>query len=129
MNKPEFLRFLLTGGIAAAANFGSRFIFSSFFSYSIAVLAAYLVGMFVAFILMRGHVFNVNQGNLKTQVAKFVGVNVLAVLQTLAISLFIARWAMPSVGITEHAEALGHLVGVIIPVVTSYFGHKYITFR
>jgi len=123
------LRFLLTGGIAAAANFGSRFIFSSFFSYSIAVLAAYLVGMFVAFILMRGHVFNVNQGNLKTQVAKFVGVNVLAVLQTLAISLFIARWAMPLVGITEHAEALGHLVGVIIPVVTSYFGHKYITFR
>jgi len=126
---PEFLRFLLSGGIAAAANFGSRFIFSSFLSYGVAVLAAYLVGMLVAFLLMRGHVFNARQGLLKVQVAKFIVVNVLAMLQTLVISVFMARWAMPSVGITEHAEALGHLVGILVPVLTSYFGHKYITFR
>lgn len=129
MITPEFLRFLLAGGIAAAANFGSRFIFSNLFSYSVAVFAAYLVGMLVAFLLMRGHVFNASQGPLAPQVTKFVGVNVLAVLQTLAISLVMARWALPSVGITEHAEALGHLVGVLVPVVTSYFGHKFLTFR
>lgn len=129
MIRPEFLRFLLAGGIAAAANFGSRFIFSNFFSYSVAVFAAYLVGMLVAFLLMRGHVFNASQGPLAPQVTKFIGVNVLAVLQTLAISLLMVRWALPSVGITEHAEALGHLVGVLVPVVTSYFGHKFLTFR
>jgi len=126
---PEFLRFLLSGGIAAAANFGSRFIFSNFFSYGLAVFAAYLVGMLVAFLLMRGHVFNASQGPLAPQVTKFVGVNALAVLQTLAISLIMARWALPSVGITHYAEALGHLVGVLVPVVTSYFGHKLLTFR
>lgn len=125
----EFPRFLIAGGIAAAANFGSRFIFSNFFSYSVAVFVAYLVGMLVAFLLMRGHVFNASHGPLAPQVTKFVGVNVLAVLQTLAISLVMARWALPSVGITEHAEALGHLVGVLVPVVTSYFGHKFLTFR
>jgi len=125
----QFSLFVLVGGIAAIANFVSRVFFSFFLNYSLAIFFAYLVGMFVAFILMRGHVFNVNQGSLKIQVAKFTGVNVLGVLQTLTISLIMARWAMPSVGITEHAEALGHLVGVIIPVVTSYFGHKYITFR
>lgn len=129
MITPEFLRFLLAGGIAAAANFGSRFICSIFFSYSVAVFLAYLVGMLFAFLLMRRHVFNANRGPLAPQVSKFLGVNVFAGLQTLAISLVMARRALPAVGITDHAEALGHLVGVLVPVVSSYFGHKFLTFR
>lgn len=129
MITPQFMRFLVAGGIAAGANFGSRFVFSIFFAYGVAVFFAYLVGMLVAFLLMRGHVFNASQGPLAPQVIKFVGVNLLAVLQTLAISLLLARWVLPSVGIEDQAEALGHLVGVLVPVVTSYFGHKFLTFR
>lgn len=129
MITPQFLRFLVAGGVAAAANFGSRFIFSIYFSYGVAVFFAYLVGMLVAFLLMRGHVFDANNRSLAPQVTKFIGVNLLAVLQTLAISLLLARWVLPSVGIQDHAEALAHLVGVLVPVVTSYFGHKYLTFR
>jgi len=41
----------------------------------------------------------------------------------------LARWVLPSIGIVEHAEALAHLVGVLVPVVTSYFGHKRWSFR
>ena len=129
MMTPQFIRFLVAGGIAAGANFGSRFVFSIFFAYGIAVFFAYLVGMLVAFLLMREHVFNASQGQLLPQVIKFVGVNLVAVLQTLAISLLLARWALPSVGIEGHAEALAHLVGVLVPVVTSYFGHKFLSFR
>lgn len=129
MISPQFMRFLIAGGIAAGANFGSRFVFSIYFSYGVAVVLAYLVGMMVAFLLMRGHVFNAKQGPLAPQIIRFVMVNVLAVLQTLAISLVMARWVLPAVGITDHAEALGHLVGVLVPVVTSYFGHKFLTFR
>lgn len=129
MLTPEFLRFLIAGGVAAGANFGSRFVFSMFLDYGFAVFFAYLVGMLVAFLLMRGHVFDAKGGSLAPQVAKFVGVNVVAVLQTLVISLVLARWVLPSFGIVEHAEALAHLVGVLVPVVTSYFGHKFLTFR
>lgn len=129
MITPQFLRFLVAGGVAAGANFGSRFVFSIFFTYGVAVFLAYLVGMLVAFLLMRGLVFNARQGPLAPQVTKFIGVNVLAVLQTLAISLLLARWVLPSVGIMDNAEALGHLVGVLVPVLTSYFGHKFLTFR
>lgn len=125
----EFLRFLVVGGIAACANFGSRFIFSIFFDYSFAIVLAYLIGMLVAFLLMRKHVFDARQKPLSPQVVKFIGINTLAVIQTLAISLLLARWALPSVGIQNHVEALSHLVGVIVPVVTSYFGHKLITFK
>ena len=129
MITPQFMRFLLAGGMAAGANFGSRFVFSIFFSYGTAVFLAYLVGMLVAFLLMRGHVFNASQGPLAPLVTKFVGVNLVAVLQTLAISLLLARWVLPSVGIRDHAEVIGHLVSVLVPVVTSYFGHKFLTFR
>ena len=129
MITPEFLRFLIAGGISAFANFGSRFIFSNFFSFGVAVFVAYLIGMLVAFLLMRGHVFNASQGPILPQLIKFVGVNFFAMIQTLAISLVMASWAFPSMGIVEQAEALGHLVGVLVPVVTSYFGHKFLTFR
>ena len=125
----QFLRFLVAGGIAAAANFGSRFVFSIFVDYGFAVSFAYLVGMLVAFLLMRGHVFDASSGPLAPQVSKFVGINVLAVLQTLAISLLLARWVLPSVGVIDQAEALAHFIGVLVPAVSSYFGHKFLTFR
>lgn len=126
---PQFLRFLVAGGIAAAANFSSRFLFSLWVSYSAAIVSAYLVGMVVAFLLMRGHVFDASKGPLVPQALKFAGVNVLAVLQTLVISLLLARWMLPSLGVTAQAEAIAHLFGVLVPVITSYFGHKMLTFR
>lgn len=126
---PQFVRFLVAGGIAAGANFGSRFLFSVFFAYEVAIVLAYLTGMLVAFLLMRGHVFDARRGALLPQIGKFVGVNLLAVVQTLVISIVLARWALPAMSITQHVEAIAHLVGVLVPVVTSYFGHKFLTFK
>lgn len=126
---PQFVRFLFAGGIAAAANFGSRFVFSQWLHYSVAIVLAYLVGMTVAFVLMRRHVFAAGQGKLAPQVVKFVAVNLLAVLQTLLISLVLARWLLPAWGVQTHNEAIAHLVGVVVPVFTSYFGHRLLTFK
>lgn len=126
---PQFLRFLVAGGIAAAANYGSRFVFSQWLGYGVAIVLAYLVGMGVAFVLMRQHVFDAREGALGPQVAKFAAVNALAALQTLLISLLLARWLLPRLGIVEHAEAIAHLVGVLVPVVTSYLGHRMLTFK
>ena len=126
---PQFLRFLVAGGIAAVSNYGSRFIYNQWTSYEIAIILAYLTGMIVAFVLMRGHVFNANKKALAPQLVNFVLINVLAVLQTLLISVILAYWVLPAMGLTEHAEALAHLVGVLVPVVTSYIGHKYLTFK
>ncbi len=129
MLTPKFVRFLLAGGIAAGANYGSRFLFSCWLGYEQAIVLAYLVGMLVAFMLMRGHVFAVMGKALTPQIAKFVGVNLLAVTQTLIISVLLARWVLPGWGVVDHAEAWAHLSGVLVPVVTSYFGHKFFTFR
>ncbi|MFN9030644.1 MAG: GtrA family protein [Betaproteobacteria bacterium] len=125
----RFGLFLVAGGLAAAANYGSRFGFSLWFSYPVAIVLAYLVGMTVAFILMRQYVFDGTGKALGPQVVKFILVNVLAVLQTLVVSLVLARWLLPALGVESHVEAIAHAFGVAVPAVTSYLGHKKATFR
>ena len=129
MLSAQFLRFVLAGGVAAAANYGSRFLFSAWLPYPAAITCAYLVGMAVAFALMRQYVFSGAGQPMLPQVAKFAIVNLLALLQTLVVSLVLARWVLPAVGVREHVEAIAHLVGVAVPVFTSFLGHRQATFR
>ncbi len=125
----QFGRFLVAGGIAAAANFGSRFLFSRWMSFEWAVLCAFVVGLSVGLTLMRTYVFAATGKSLPRQVSWFVGVNLLAVAQTFFISVALAKWVLPALGVRTYAEAIGHLVGILTPVITSYFGHRLITFR
>jgi putative flippase GtrA len=126
---PQFALFLLAGGVAAVANYASRFGFSLWFAFPVAIALAYGVGMITAFVLMRRYVFQAHGRDLVPQVVKFVLVNALALLQTMVVSLVLARWLLPSVGITDRAEALAHAVGVAFPVLTSYVLHKQATFK
>ena len=121
--------FLVAGGIAAAANYGSRFIFSLWFSFPVAIVLAYLVGMTVAFVLMRHYVFEGHGKALGPQIWKFTLVNLLAVAQTLVVSVVLARWLLPWAGFTQHVDAIAHAVGVAVPLVSSYFGHRLATFK
>jgi putative flippase GtrA len=125
----QFLRFVVAGGVAAAANYGSRFAFSAWLPYPAAISCAYLIGMAVAFALMRRYVFAAGGQPMLPQVLKFVLVNMFALLQTLVVSLVLARWVLPAMAVTTHAEAIAHLVGVVVPVFTSFIGHRQATFR
>jgi putative flippase GtrA len=124
----QFIRFLLAGGVAAAANYGSRFAFSAVLPYGAAIACAYAVGMVVAFALMRQYVFFAGGERLAPQVARFVAVNALALLQTLVVSLLLAHWLRPFAS-EQQAEGLAHLAGVVVPVFTSFLGHRHATFR
>ena len=125
----QFAGFLVAGGIAAAANVGSRMAFSLVFDLAVAVVLAYLVGMAVAFVLMRRHVFPPSGAPLARQVAIFSAVNALAVLQTLVVTLLLARWLLPRMGVATHVEEIAHVVGVCVPIFTSFLGHKHFSFR
>lgn len=128
MVSSEFVRFVISGGVAAAANFGSRFVFSLWLPYEAAVTCAYGVGMVTAFVLMRSFAFRAQAAPWRSQVGAFVLVNLLAVAQTVVISSLLARWALPALGWQWHAEAVAHAVGVAVPVLTSYLGHRHATF-
>lgn len=127
--KSEFAGFLVAGGLAALANIGSRMLLNQLVSYPVAIVLAYLVGMVTAFLLMRGQVFGTRSKRLGSEITAFVVVNALAVLQTLVVSLGLAYYVLPWIGIQQHAETVAHVVGVAVPVITSYYGHKYWTFR
>lgn len=129
MRTKQFLYFILSGGVAAGLNWGSRFLFSQVAPFELALILAFFVGLSSGFILMRFFIFDGGGKPITPQAGKYIAVNVFALLQTLLISLIFARWALPAVGITDNAEGLGHLIGVLVPVVSSYFGHKYLTFR
>ena len=125
----QFAGFLVAGGIAAAANVGSRILFSRLVGLELAVILAYLVGMTVAFVLMRSAVFPPSAAPIGRQVALFAAVNLAALLQTLVVTLLLARWLLPAAGLRSHVEEIAHIVGVGVPIVTSFFGHKYLSFK
>lgn len=129
MISKQFLRFLVAGGVAAAANFGSRILLSLVMPYTTAIVVAYCIGMVTAFLLNRRFVFEASSNPLHRQAGWFIAINLLAVLQTLAVSLLLARWLFPAIGMTFHPETLAHAAGVAVPVFTSYLGHKAFTFR
>jgi putative flippase GtrA len=125
----QFALFLLTGGLAALVNFGSRILYSEWLSYSNAIITAYITGMITAFILARALVFTGTQRSLRRSFAYFTVINVLAVIQVWCISMALALYLLPGLGITRYVEEIAHAVGVTFPVFTSYLGHKYWSFR
>jgi putative flippase GtrA len=125
----QFLAFLLTGGLAAAVNFGTRILFSLWMGYSAAIVLAYLVGMITAFLLARQFVFKDGKQALHHSAMYFVLVNAVAVLQTWAVSVGLALHVLPALGVTRFTAEIAHAVGVVVPVFTSYLGHKHLSFR
>jgi len=125
----QFLLFLVTGGFAALVNFFSRMAFSHWMHYTPAIILAYVCGMITAFILNRLFVFRHAVNQLHHQVFWFTVVNLFAVAQTLLVSLLLVEIVFPHLSMTWHAASVAHGIGVLVPVVTSFLGHKHLTFR
>ena len=97
-------------------------------SYQLAIVLAYIVGMITAFILARLFVFTGSQRKLHQSAFYFVLVNLVAVAQTWLVSVGLAFYTLPYLGIREYVHKIAHAVGVVIPFSTSYIGHKKFSF-
>ena len=122
------LRYLALGGFAAAVNWSSRFAWQTIMPFGAAVVAAYLTGMVVAFVLFRTFVFPGSKTPIPTQVRNFILVNLLGIAQTWIISLLLVERLFPAIRFTFQPEAIGHAIAIAAPTVTSWFGHRYLTF-
>lgn len=125
----QFIVFLVTGGTAAAINFGSRIFYNQWMPFSAALVLAYFTGMITAFVLARLFVFKGSQQSMRRSVLFFILVNLVAVAQTWAISMALAYYLLPAMGVTQYGKEIAHAVGVVVPVFTSYIGHKRWSFR
>jgi putative flippase GtrA len=124
----QFVRFLATGGFAAAVNLFSRYLLNLILSIEIAVALSYLIGMATAYVLARFFVFQASGRSVTDEFKRFAIVNVFSFIFVWAISVALARHVFPAVRFQWHADDIAHFVGVGAPAVASYFGHRAYTF-
>jgi putative flippase GtrA len=125
----EFIAFFMCSTFAAGVNFGSRILFSMAVCYVIAIVFAYICGILTAFTLNKFFVFDAKKGKTGKQLLWFVIVNILGLVQTLLFSLLFRSFIFPQTGFSFYPDEAAHLIGIAIPVFTSFLGHKYISFR
>lgn len=120
--------------MAALINFGSRFAYNLFVDFSTAVVLAFLTGLTTGYILNKLFVFTTSGNSMAREVWWFVVINLFALAQTWGLSVYLADILPGHLPVSadsqrEVAEAIAHGAGILLPVFTSYIGHKYLTFR
>jgi putative flippase GtrA len=126
---PQFAKFLLVGGLAASLQWGSRFIFAIWMSYSFAVLAAYAVGLSSAYVLNAVFVFPASGRSRGSEILYFTAVNLAALPLVWGLSMLFGAILFPHVMDQGPAEAAGNAVGILSPVAINFLLHKKFTFR
>lgn len=129
MNRQEFIVFLMCGGVAALINFASRIALDAWFSFHVSVFFAYIFGMIVAFLLNRYVVFPAATQTLFKSVLYFTLVNCIGFFLTWSISVLVYYQVFIPLMFDFFAKEIAHLIGIVVPVFTSYLGHKHFSFR
>ncbi|MEM3846299.1 MAG: GtrA family protein [Candidatus Parvarchaeota archaeon] len=125
----QFYKFIIAGSIAALSNFCSRFFYSTFVSFGLAVIFAYITGMIVAFILFKLFVFKDSKQTMNKSILYFVLVNIVALIQVYIISVGLADYLFPYIKFHFYPEAVAHAIGIFFPTLVSFIGHKNFSFR
>ena len=126
--RKRFALFLFAGGAAALVNILSRMAFNWLMPYEVAIVVAYLCGMTTAYLLNKRFVFASSGRGVASEYTRFALVNLAAVAQVWVVSVGLARLVFPAISFIWHAETVAHVIGVTIPVFTSYMGHKHFSF-
>lgn len=129
LDSKEFLRFLLAGGIAVIVNFLSRIFFNLWFDFSTSVYLAFVAGMVTAFFFKKQFVFTEGRQPITHSIGFFIVVNIIGFLQTLAVTMALLHYVLPYLGIVKMTNEIAHAIGIIAPIITSYIGHKRLSFR
>jgi putative flippase GtrA len=124
----EFVAFLITGGIAALVNLGARIALNLVMPFEVAVIVAYLCGMTTAYVLARQFVFARSGRAVHDEYVRFTLVNLVAAAQVWIVSVGLADILFPWLGFAWHSHTVAHVVGVAVPIFTSYLGHRHFSF-
>ena len=78
--------------------------------------------------LARQFVFQRSGRAVHDEYVRFALVNLIAIVQVWIVSVGLADIVFPRIGFYWYPYTVAHLVGIIVPVFTSYIGHKYFSF-
>lgn len=129
IQNPEFIRFILVGGFAALVNFISRILLNTIYSFRVSVVIAYVIGMITAYVLTKFLVFAPSGKHPLREFTYFAIVNAVAIIQVWLISVGLAEYFFPGIEFNYYPNEIAHFIGISVPVITSYYGHKYFSFK
>lgn len=126
----KFAAFIVCGALASLVNVVSRYILFFFLPYALSITIAFFAGMTTGFFLFKFFVFDSGRSKrILRETCWYVAVNLFALLQTLVISIALAEYFFPWAGMNFYPHDVAHVAGVGFPIITSFFGHKYLTFK
>lgn len=125
----QFGKFLVAGGLAALANFASRFAFEPQLGFWASVVAAYGVGFLTAFFLNKAFVFRASGKPLHKEIGWFFLFNALAFPVVVGASIVLnayvfGRWLPENL-----SQAGAHGIAIMLPVFVNFAAHKFVTFQ
>ncbi|WP_165837224.1 GtrA family protein [Phenylobacterium hankyongense] len=124
-----FAKFLLAGGLAAAANFAARLVLQPWTGFAAAVVLAYLVGFVTAFVLNRAFVFPASGKPLRHEVAWFLVFNLIAFPVVVGVAILLRDHLFGRFLAPGPAETVAHACAILTPVVFNFAAHRLVTFR
>jgi putative flippase GtrA len=124
----QLIAFIVAGGIAALVNIASRIAFNLVMPYEVAIFVAYVCGMTAAYLLNKQFVFSAYGRGITSEYMRFTLVNLVALAQVWIVSVGLVRLIFPAIGFIWHDETVAHIIGLFVPVMTSYLGHKHFSF-
>jgi putative flippase GtrA len=124
----KFSTFIVVGAVAAAVNFVSRIILNLWFSFEYSVVISYFLGLITCYVLSRKFVFFETDSSIISSSIRFVFVNIVAIIQTYYVSIYLYL-LLDKYTDWSYSREIAHFCGICVPVITSYYGHKYFSFR
>jgi putative flippase GtrA len=126
----EFGRFVLTGVTATIANLVAVWLARQVVPLEIALLAGLAAGLTLSFILSKWFAFDSRAWNRATSEApRFLIVYAVGCVSYWVVAMVGARYAIAHGFAAETADLAGALVGASTMTFTSYFGHRFFTYR
>ena len=124
----QFLGFLAVGGVAALLNWLARLFLSVWLPFSWAVIIAYVIGMFVAFLLNSIFVFPKSEKARHAQARDFVLVNLSFFPLVWLASVQVNIW-LKTIGMVSHSEELAHAIAISLPMLATFLIYKFFAFK
>jgi putative flippase GtrA len=124
----QFVLFLCVGATAAFLHWLSRIVLSRWLTFSWAVVCAYAVGMFVAFVLNRYFVFPNSTKSMHRQARDFFIVNLCFFPVVWGASMALNHW-LSLAGVVRFRQALAHGMAVAVPMVATFLIYKFLAFK
>lgn len=127
----EVIRFVVSGIVGTAANLAVVWLVRPATGYPMAVLSGLGAGFLVSFVLSKLFAFRSRAlAHTPGELARFMLVYAAGTCCALAVSLVLGRGVLPLLMLPlRRAELLGALCGASTMAVTSYFGHRFWTYR